>query len=150
MFKKITGFLLATILCLGLLAGCASQKMQDGTYTARAKEYDEHGWKDQLVLTISGGKITEVDYDAVNAKGARKSEDAEYKDTMLKYGGSTYPAEFYEKLEKTLLDKQDPKKIDAVAGATIASNTLTNMGNALIRERIFKGDTTLYEYEPAK
>ena len=89
MFKKITGFLLATILCLGLLAGCASQKMQDGTYTARAKEYDEHGWKDQLVLTISGGKITEVDYDAVNAEGARKSEDAEYKDTMLKYGGST-------------------------------------------------------------
>ena len=112
--KKILAAVLAMVFALALLTACGSS-MKDGTYRAEYSSFDDHGWKDFV------GKITAVDYDAVNEEGTRKSEDAAYKESMEPVSG-TYPEKFSSELEQQLVDKQEVKKVDTVAGATNSSD----------------------------
>ena len=74
-----------------------------------------------LCIPVKDGKITDVDYDSMNADGTKKSEDQAYRESMEPVS-KTYPAKFYKELEDQLSEKQDPKKVDAVTGATNSSN----------------------------
>jgi major membrane immunogen (membrane-anchored lipoprotein) len=47
--------------------------IKDGTYLAETKAFDEQGYKDKVTMTIEGGKITEVYWDAYNEDGELKS-----------------------------------------------------------------------------
>lgn len=49
-------------------------------------------------------------------------------------------SEFYPALEKSLVEKQDGSKIDAVAGATTSSDSMKKLYQALIAN-MKKGDT---------
>ncbi|MBC8546778.1 FMN-binding protein [Clostridiaceae bacterium NSJ-31] len=118
--KKILAAVLAMVFALALLTACGSS-MKDGTYRAEYSSFDDHGWKDFVEVTVSSGKITAVDYDAVNEEGTRKSEDAAYKESMEPVSG-TYPEKFSSELEQQLVDKQEVKKVDTVAGATNSSD----------------------------
>ena len=116
-------------------------KLTDGTYKAEYDKLDSHGWKAFTEITVKDGKITEVDFDYLNDKGERKSENAEYNESMKKVAG-TNPEEFTPILEKALVDSQDASKIDTVTGATSSSNSFKALAQKLISEKIAKGDTT--------
>ena len=118
--KRVWAALAVIMMLAALLTGCSSG-MKDGTYKAEFKDFDDHGWKDYVSITVEGGKITAVDYDALNADGAKKSEDTAYRESMEPIAG-TYPEKFYKELEDQLIEQQDLKKVDAVAGATTSSN----------------------------
>lgn len=70
--KKILGTTLALSL---LLAGLAfgQVKAKDGLYFAQDAAYGTSGWKEQVVVKVAGGKITEVNWNGVsNLGGADK------------------------------------------------------------------------------
>ena len=95
----------------------------DGTYKVNAAEFS-HGWKEYVVLTVEGGEITAVEFDAVNEAGDKKSADPSYKDNMVagnKAKGlpETYPEKFYPEIaENFVAAKGDVEAMEAVGGAT--------------------------------
>lgn len=137
--KKIAAAVLAALLFALPLAGCSSP-MKDGAYRAEYKDYDDHGWKDYVEVTVSDGKITGVDYDSIDAQGGLKSADAEYRATMETVTG-TYPEKYMKELEDRLLEKQDAKKVDAVTGATTSTDSFKLLASEIIAKGIKKGDT---------
>ncbi len=70
--KKIFGVAVAlTLLLTGLAFG--QVKAADGVYFAQDKAYGSSGWKEQVVVKVAGGKITEVNWNGVsNLGGADK------------------------------------------------------------------------------
>ena len=48
--------------------------LKDGTYKAEGEDYSEDGYKPTVTLTVSNGKISDIDLDAVNKKGERKKD----------------------------------------------------------------------------
>lgn len=104
---------------------------KDGRYHAEADQFDEKsGWKDTVDVTVLGGKIFAVQWNAVHKDGGddklTRSRNGEY--GMVANGGAQ--AEWHEqaaRMEQFLLEKQDPAAIpvddggytDAVSGVTI-------------------------------
>jgi len=70
--KKILGA--ALVLSLALTGVAFGQiKAKDGVYFAQDDKYGQTGWKEQVVVTVSGGKITDVVWNGVsNLGGADK------------------------------------------------------------------------------
>lgn len=68
----------AVVVLLLLVAGLAGVafaqvKAKDGVYFAQDKDFGQSGWKEQVVVTVSGGKITAVNWNGVsNLGGADK------------------------------------------------------------------------------
>ncbi len=142
--KKTFAIIAAAVMCSAVLSGC-SAGMKDGTYKAEYKSYDDHGWKDYVSITVSGGKITAVDYDSLNESGAKKSEDEAYR-AQMEPVSKTYPAKFYKELEDKLVEGQDVKKVDAVTGATTSSNDFKILATeALDAAKSGKTDTVTVE-----
>ena len=137
--KKFGIALVAALLSASLLTGC-SAGMKDGTYKAEYKNADDHGWKDYVQVTVSGGKISEVDFDSVNEQGVLKSADAGYKDAMEPVSG-TYPEKFMKELEDQLVSKQEVKKVDTLAGATLSSDSFKVLVNEVLSKGAKKGNT---------
>lgn len=117
----------------------SAAKLKDGTYRAQMDQA-EHGWQDYLTITVSGGKITDVDYDALDEEGNHKSEDADYRASMEPVSG-TYPAEFMPKLEQMLKGQSDASKIEKVTGATNSSNNFKRLAEKVL-EKAKAGDTS--------
>ncbi len=71
--KKILGSALALALLFSM--GAFGQvKAKDGVYYAQENAYGQTGWKEQVVVKVSGGKITEVIWNGVsNLGGADKA-----------------------------------------------------------------------------
>ncbi len=49
-------------------------ELKDGTYTAEADNYNDEGYKPFVELTVSDGKVTKIDLDAVNQDGDYKKD----------------------------------------------------------------------------
>lgn len=65
MNKKCALCIVLTFLLL-LTTGCgATAKYRDGVYTAEYPEFADSGWKEILELTIEGGEIVKINWDAV-------------------------------------------------------------------------------------
>lgn len=127
--KKVLGILLAVLLVAAVAVGCGAQKttsdaLKDGEYTASDEQFDDHGWKGEIKITVKDGKITAVDYNEVNKDGVGKQDDEAYNKNMKeKKGTDNTPKVAFPILEKALVEKQDPDKVDAVSGCTSSSNS---------------------------
>lgn len=139
--KKIALFCMAALLAASMLVGCSqSGEMKDGTYRAKFAE-PSHDWTEYVEVTVKDGKITNVDFDALNADGDRKSENQEYQEMMTSAGSDIGPMDFYADYNQKLLDAQDASKVDAIAGATNSGINLKTLMSAL-SGNISSGDTT--------
>ena len=147
--KKAMITLLAISTALLLNSCQGSDTYQDGTYRAQFKDPDEHGWTEYVVVTVSGGKFTAVEFDAFNENGDKKTEDEEYKEAYTGAGYQTYPADYTQKLEDSLLKKQNPDDVDMVAGATNSSTSFKELVKAL-ESNMKKGDTSTLTVESKK
>ena len=90
---------------------------------------------------MSDGKISAAETDCKNARGEKKSQDEDYREAM-EQGVDTYPEKVYQQLAQELLDKQDPGKIEMVAGATASSEEFKLMVSELLDQRVKVGDTS--------
>lgn len=100
--------------------------LKDGVYYSEEKDFDDHGWKAITTVVVKDGKIANVFYDEINKDGLLKSFDPEYAKNMKAKSGTT-PVEAQTSLAASLLEKQDPEKVDAVTGATSSSGKFKQM-----------------------
>ncbi len=140
-------FLILTAIFTACGNSSSSAEYKDGSYKAIAQGPDEHGWTDFVEITIKDGKISEIEYDAVNDDNMLKSEDEEYKAAMESAGSETYPSKFTKELEDDLLEKQDISKVEVVAGATTASNSFKKLTDKLLSENAISGSTEVLTVE---
>ena len=151
--KKLLALICASVLAIGSLTACSSTdapeqnteapaenneapaeeaaSLQDGTYRAEYDKEDSRGWKAFVEVTVADGKMSEVNFDYINADGALKSEDEGY-NTSMKEKAGTNPAEFKVALADSLIASQDPAQVDAVTGATSSSEEFVNFTTALM------------------
>ncbi|MDR1570891.1 MAG: FMN-binding protein [Clostridiales Family XIII bacterium] len=62
--KYIVCLAVCTLL-IGMAACSSATSYRDGVYTAQLDEFSSSGWKDTLELTVDGGEITKVNWDAI-------------------------------------------------------------------------------------
>ncbi|WP_125705168.1 extracellular electron transfer flavoprotein PplA [Lacticaseibacillus daqingensis] len=105
-------------------------KLQDGTYSL-AEKNDSHGYHTVFSITVAGGKITESNYDNVNADGKSKTQDEDYEKKM-KDVNKVGPKEYTKALNDSLVKNQEVEKVDAVSGATSSSNAFVLYAEQLI------------------
>ncbi len=105
---------------------------RDGHYSAVAEEYSRTGWMDTVDITVIGGRIIAVNWDAMAEDGGtnkkQRSMDGEY--GMYGDGPATWPWwEQAEAAQAFLLDTQDPEAVetDAVTGASIRLGGFQNL-----------------------
>lgn len=156
--KKILTIIVSTALVGALFVGCGAKNtgstantgsststentsstestgLKDGTYKADTGKFDDHGWKQAIEITVKDGKITDVVYDEYNKDdNHKKSEDAAYKESYAKQVSGADPKVTYEKLAKSLIEKQDPEKVDAVAGATSSTNSFKEVAKKALEQ----------------
>ena len=139
MLKRGTKALLWILLCGLCLSGCAAKDtdMQDGYYTAQAAEYS-NGWKEFVTITVRGGKIISVEYNATNASGFIKSWDNAYMKNMKNVKG-TYPNEYTRNYAAQLIQSQSPD-VEAITGASTSAGSFDMLAAAVI-EQAKKGDS---------
>ncbi|WP_291634760.1 hypothetical protein [Clostridium sp.] len=140
--KKIISIIAASVIALSVLSGCGKTeepavetKAPEATvetttpepvaetkapevYTATAPDFDERGWKGEVTVTYTDGKISKVEYVEVKKDGTKKSEDKAYE------AMETSPGEAYTQLTEAAL--KDDKAI-TVSGATEISNTFKTL-----------------------
>ena len=139
--KKILCVLIALLF---VLAGCQSDRLRDGTYTAQFASPDSHGWRAFIEITVIDGEYQGVVFDYKDESGNLKSLDQNYKNAYIAAGFGTYPELYTEELVLDFLFKQNATDVDIVAGATYASNDFIRLAEAL-KENIRKGNTNLLE-----
>ena len=119
--------------------GSTTAELKDGIYFAMDEDFASSGWKETVTLTVSGGKITQADWNGVNIAGGadKKSFDKAGKYNMVKFGQAQ--AEWSvqaEKAEKYLISTQDPTAIsytdsdghtDAIAGVSVHVDAFFNL-----------------------
>ncbi|QOS97316.1 FMN-binding protein [Brevibacterium sp. JNUCC-42] len=154
--KKLS-LIMASVLTVSMLAGCGAatqptpekkaetatsaeatdKKMSDGVYYAQQKNADAD-WNYAVVLDVKDGKITNVNWTGIS-KDAGPDKKTLSKDG--KYGmkeQAKAQAEWHEqaeKVEKFLIEKQDPAaitidndgKTDAVSGVSIKVNDFASL-----------------------
>lgn len=134
------GYLAIALILAGLVFSCGpNSPYKDGKYSASYDYRDGHGWKPFLDMVIKGGKITEANFNYVNAAGELKTNDNNYKEAMNKVNG-TYPALYCPELGKRLIAKQ-ALPVDAVTGATGSSQNFNALATAALAKST-TGDTT--------
>ncbi|MBS4217419.1 FMN-binding protein [Bacillus sp. FJAT-49711] len=123
----------------------AGAEMQDGEYTLKEKDFDDHGWKASMGIVVKDGKISESSYNYEDEKGNLKSEDEGYQKSMSEKTG-VGPKEFIPQLNDALVKSQDAQKVDVVTGATHSSETFLNYAQQLIQAAQI-GDTATIEID---
>jgi len=64
------GVVVLLLLVVGLAGVAFAQvKAKDGVYFAQDNEFPKSGWKEQVVVTVSGGKIADVNWNGVSNLG---------------------------------------------------------------------------------
>lgn len=145
---KIVSFLLSSILTTGILVGCGAKGMNDGTYTAEDLNYDDHGWKAAVTITVSSGRISDATFDYTAEDGTTKSGNAAYAEKMGTYAGIT-PDEYIQQYTKSLVETQDPEKIDVITGATTSQKDFKTLATAAM-EAAKAGNTNTAKIELSK
>ncbi len=139
--KRTVAIFLSLLIMMSLLTACGDQAgLQDGYYTAQAKEFS-HGWKEYITILVKGGSIVSVEYNAENASGFIKSWDNTYMQTMLHANG-TYPNEYTRHYANQLLEGQGEGGIDAITGASSSHASFQILAQAVL-EQARKGDSSI-------
>ncbi|EHB6451077.1 FMN-binding protein [Enterococcus faecalis] len=118
--------------------------LKDGTYSLKEKN-DSNGYHTTFSMTVKDGKVTESNYDNVNADGKSKKDDTEYESKMKDVAG-VGPKEYIETLNKEFvkaMGKEDgsPAGVEVVTGATHSTHSFINYAQQLVNAAE-KGDTT--------
>ncbi len=139
--KRLLTFTLIFLLFVLPLTACSDEtELQDGYYTAQAKDFS-HGWKEYITIMVKGGSIVSVEYNAENASGFIKSWDNAYMQTMLHSNG-TYPNEYTRYYANQLLEGRRDDDIDALSGATSSYGSFQKLSEAVL-EQARKGDSDI-------
>lgn len=108
-------------------------KFIDGNYVAKGA-LDERNWTPSLTLTIKDNKIVTVKYDEISSRIFRyKSHDAAYIARFKALKKLDLTA-VYDILQKSLVEKQDPAKVDAVAGATSSTTSFIEVAKKALEK----------------
>ncbi|MGI6695793.1 MAG: FMN-binding protein [Christensenellales bacterium] len=112
--------------------------LQDGKYTAYASDKDTialMGWRDYMIINVEGGAITDIQIDSLNSTGDLKSQISK-----SQYPMTPHPSEWLPELIKQATEAAKGEDIDGITGATISSNAVRNMFDALL-EAAASGNT---------
>lgn len=153
--RWLSGILALSIVCTSLFVGCQKREetkpassnettqsaLKDGKYKAEASDFDERGWKPFVEVEVKDGKISVAKFDYINKDGKFKSEDVEYNKSM-EAKVKTGPAKYTKELAAALIEKQDPAKVDTIAGATHSVENFKKLSAGLL-ENAKKGDTSV-------
>jgi len=176
MGKKSLMVLVSILLVIGIVAGCGGSnsnnggaqpsgepgQWKDGTYYAEGEFDEKSGWKDVVAFKVENGKITEVNWNALNKNGGldKKTYSKQGKYGMAAKGAQSEWHEQAAKAEQFLIEKQDPKaivinedgKTDAISGVSISVDGFVKLvTNALNTGPVKPGpykDGTYYAEEP--
>ena len=118
--------------------------LKDGTYSLKEKN-DSNGYHTTFSMTVKDGKVTESNYDNVNADGKSKKDDTEYESKMKDVAG-VGPKEYIETLNKEFVkamgeEDGSPAGVEVVTGATHRTHSFINYAQQLVNAAE-KGDTT--------
>ena len=118
--------------------------LKDGTYSLKEKN-DSNGYHTTFSMTVKDGKVTESNYDNVNADGKSKKDDTEYESKMKDVAG-VGPKEYIETLNKEFVkamgeEDGSPAGVEVVPGATHSTHSFINYAQQLVNAAE-KGDTT--------
>ena len=118
--------------------------LKDGTYSLKEKN-DSNGYHTTFSMTMKDGKVTESNYDNVNADGKSKKDDTEYESKMKDVTG-VGPKEYIETLNKEFVkamgeEDGSPAGVEVVTGATHSTHSFINYAQQLVNAAE-KGDTT--------
>ncbi|AMR95774.1 TPA: extracellular electron transfer flavoprotein PplA [Enterococcus faecalis] len=118
--------------------------LKDGTYSLKEKN-DSNGYHTTFSMTVKDGKVTESNYDNVNADGKSKKDDTEYESKMKDVAG-VGPKEYIETLNKEFVkamgeEDGSPAGVEVVTGATHSTHSFINYAQQLVNAAE-KGDTT--------
>ena len=118
--------------------------LKDGTYSLKEKN-DSNGYHTTFSMTVKDGKVTESNYDNVNADGKSKKDDTEYESKMKDVAG-VGPKEYIETLNKEFVkamgeEDGSPAGVEVVTGATHSTHSFINSAQQLVNAAE-KGDTT--------
>ncbi|EPF4526167.1 extracellular electron transfer flavoprotein PplA [Enterococcus faecalis] len=118
--------------------------LKDGTYSLKEKN-DSNGYHTTFSMTVKDGKVTESNYDNVNADGKSKKDDTEYESKMKDVAG-VGPKEYIETLNKEFVKEMgeedgSPAGVEVVTGATHSTHSFINYAQQLVNAAE-KGDTT--------
>ena len=120
--------------------------LQDGTYSLKQVEPDDHGWRVEMTIKVEDGKIVESNFDYVNAEGQLKSEDEGYQEAMSDKVGIG-PKEFIPELNEALVETQNPMDVEVVSGATSSWESFRTYAQMLV-QAAQNGDTATIEVNP--
>ncbi|MDF2474061.1 MAG: FMN-binding protein, partial [Anaerocolumna sp.] len=108
--------------------------LDDGTYTAETEGFKDFGFNEVVTLTISGGKITEVKWDAYNEAGEYKSvlsADGAYEMTetgLPWHEQAAALAKFVIENQSTDAIVHDPAgKTDSVSGVSVSVSNFVSL-----------------------
>lgn len=118
--------------------------LKDGTYSLKEKN-DSNGYHTTFSMTVKDGKVTESNYDNVNADGKSKKDDTEYESKMKDVAG-VGPKEYIETLNKEFVkamgeEDGSPAGVEVLTGATHSTHSFINYAQQLVNAAE-KGDTT--------
>ncbi len=118
--------------------------LKDGTYSLKEKN-DSNDYHTTFSMTVKDGKVTESNYDNVNADGKSKKDDTEYESKMKDVAG-VGPKEYIETLNKEFVkamgeEDGSPAGVEVVTGATHSTHSFINYAQQLVNAAE-KGDTT--------
>ena len=139
---SIGGFTALAEKCLKEAAGFTQTlELKDGTYEAKAEAADNNGFTDVVTMTVTDGKITEVNWDAVGADGSTKSVLSENGEYVMTEDGLTWK-EQAEALANALIENQsldflqvnEQGKTDAVSGVSISVGGFISLAEKCMNE----------------
>lgn len=113
--------------------------LNDGEYTAEGEM--NNGWQSFVTITVDGGKITSVNWDAKNEAGELKSEASENGSYVMTEDGPTW-AQQSASLSQFVVEQQgtsgivmdENTKTDTVAGVSISVYDFVSLTDACIAQ----------------
>lgn len=122
----------------------AGMTLKDGTYKLKELN-DNNGYHANFSIVVKDGKISESNFDYLNADGKSKKDDADYNKNMKAKSGIS-PREYIEKFNEELVSTQNPSNIEVVTGATHSFHSFQNYAQQLI-QAAQSGDTKEIEID---
>lgn len=123
--------------------------LKDGTYTLEEKN-DSNGYHVKFEMTVADGKVSESNFDYLNADGKSKKDDADYNKNMKAKSGTspeTYIPELNSEFVKAMGEEDGtPADVEVVTGATHSSHSFIIYAQQLVNAAE-KGDTTPIEVD---
>jgi len=122
---------------LSLLAGCSTKSKdivgyKNGTYEVSFKKPDKNGWLGHVKIKIGNEKITNIDFNYVNAVTGKLITDDEAHAKLMYAATKTTPTKASKQLTDSLIKTQDITKVDTVAGATTTTSDFKTLSTAVL------------------